>query len=121
MTKLPERPESMINPEATAQVQQINQPKIDDSKALALYANFCRVTGTAEELIIDFGLNPQPMVMPDHPLAVTQRIITNYYTAKRMLHALYVAVQRHEEAFGILETDVQKRMRPGYGQPAPRQ
>ncbi len=111
----------MINPEATAQVQQINQPKIDDSKALALYANFCRVTGTAEELIIDFGLNPQPMVMPDHPLAVTQRIITNYYTAKRMLHALYVAVQRHEEAFGILETDVQKRMRPGYGQPAPRQ
>ena len=87
--------------------------QIDDSKALAFYANFCRVTGTPEELIIDFGLNPQPFGMPTEPIPVTQRIVTNFYTAKRMLHALQLTLQRHEATFGVLETDVQKRVRPG--------
>jgi hypothetical protein len=89
------------------------QVEIDDSKVMALYANFCRVTGTPEELIIDFGLNPQPFGMPTHPIPVTQRIITNFYTAKRMLHALQLTIQRHEATFGVLETDVQKRVRAG--------
>ena len=94
------------------------QVEIDDSKAMALYANFCRVTGTPEELIIDFGLNPQPFGVPTHPIPVTQRIITNFFTAKRMLHALQLTIQRHEATFGVLETDVQKRVRPGApGQP----
>ncbi len=93
------------------------QVQIDDSKALALYANFCRVTGTPEELIIDFGLNPQPFGVPTDPIPVTQRIITNFFTAKRMLHALQLTVQRHEATFGVLETDVQKRVRPGFGGP----
>jgi hypothetical protein len=96
------------------------QVEIDDSKVLALYANFCRVTGTPEELIIDFGLNPQPFGVPTHPIPVTQRIITNFYTAKRMMHALSLTIQRHEAAFGVLETDVQKRMRPGLQQGQPR-
>ncbi|HVX13977.1 MAG TPA: DUF3467 domain-containing protein [Pirellulales bacterium] len=91
--------------------------KVDDSKLTAMYANFCRVTGTPEELIIDFGLNPQPFGVPTEPVIVNQRIVTNFYTAKRMLHALQLTVQRHEQAFGVLETDVQKRvvpsMRPG--------
>jgi hypothetical protein len=98
--------------------QQRVQVEIDDSKVMALYANFCRVTGTPEELIIDFGLNPQPFGVPTHPIPVTQRIITNFYTAKRMLHALNLTIQRHEAAFGVLETDVQKRMRPGLAGPA---
>ena len=93
--------------------QQRVQVKIDDSEALALYANFCRVTGTPEELIIDFGLNPQPFGVPTEPIPVKQRIITNFYTAKRMLHALTLTVQRHEATFGVLETDVQKRVMPG--------
>lgn len=97
------------------------QLQIDDSKAMALYANFCRVTGTPEELIIDFGLNPQPFGVPTEPIPVTQRIITNFYTAKRMLHALQLTIQRHEATFGVLETDVQKRVRPGLMGGPPRQ
>ncbi len=89
------------------------QVEIDDSNALAMYANFCRVTGTPEELIVDFGLNPQPFGVPTQPIPVKQRIITNFYTAKRMLHALQLTIQRHEATFGVLETDVQKRVRPG--------
>ena len=30
---------------------------VDETSIAATYANFCRVTGTPEELIVDFGLN----------------------------------------------------------------
>ena len=90
--------------------QQAARVQVDDAAASCSYANFCRVTGTPEELIIDFGLNSQPFGVPSEPVQITQRIVTNYYTAKRMLHALHLSVQRHEQAFGVLETDVQKRV-----------
>ena len=100
-------------PIAPRQAPQRPQVEIDDSRALASYVNFCRVTGTPEEMIIDFGVNPQPFGVPTGPIPVTQRIITNFYTAKRLLHALGMTIQRHEATFGVLETDVQKRVRPG--------
>lgn len=90
---------------------------VDASKAHAAYANFCRVTGTPEELIIDFGLNTQPMGVPSEPIEVSERIVMNYFTAKRMLSALSMSLQRHEAAFGVLETDVQKRVMPGVMRP----
>lgn len=86
------------------------QVRVDDKNVMCLYANFCRVTGTPEELILDFGLNAQPFGVPTEPVEVKQRIVTNYFTAKRMLQALLMSVQRHEQAFGVLETDVQKRV-----------
>ncbi|MCH2115321.1 MAG: DUF3467 domain-containing protein [Pirellulales bacterium] len=89
---------------------QAGRVQVDESDARCAYANFCRVTGTPEELIVDFGLNAQPFGVPSEPVKITQRIVTNYYTAKRMLHALQLSVQRHEQAFGVLETDVQKRV-----------
>jgi hypothetical protein len=97
---------------APAAPQQMVQIEVEDSHVTASYANFCRVTGSPEELIIDFGLNPQPVGVPKSPIAVTQRVIVNYYTAKRLLHALSLSVQRHEAVFGVLETDIQKRVKP---------
>ncbi len=99
--------------QAAPEAQQRQQVQIDDSKILACYANFCRVTGTPEELIIDFGLNPQPFDVPTSPIPVTQRIITNFYTAKRMLYALQMSIERHEQAFGAVEVNVERRVRPG--------
>lgn len=96
---------------APAAQQQMVQVQVNDSDAIALYANFCRVTGSPEELIIDFGLNPQPVGVPKDPIEVKQRIIVNYFTAKRLLAALNMSVQRHEAVFGILETDIQKRLK----------
>ena len=121
MAKSPDKPEQGAEgtapaeaPAAPAQRQQQRvQVEIDDSGAAACYANFCRVTGTPEELIIDFGLNPQPFGVPTQPIPVTHRIISNFYTAKRMLHALTLTIQRHEATFGVLEIDVQKRVQPG--------
>lgn len=91
------------------------QVKLDESKASVAYANFCRVTGTPEEVIFDFGLNSQPFGAATEAIAVSQRLILSYYTAKRMLAALSMTVQRHEAAFGVLETDVQKRVLPRAG------
>ena len=96
--------------------QQMVQVDVDDSHATAVYSNFCRVTGSPEELIVDFGLNPQPVGVPKSPIVVTQRVIVNYFTAKRLLHALSLSVQRHEAVFGVLETDIQKRLKPGLQQ-----
>lgn len=94
-------------PDAQQEGQRV---QVEDKNALTSYANFCRVTGTPEELIIDFGLNAQPFGVPQEAVVITQRLVTNYFTAKRLLHALHLSVQRHEQAFGVLETDVNKRV-----------
>ena len=101
--------------QASPEQQARQRVEVVDRNAVCLYANFCRVTGTPEELILDFGLNAQPFGVPTEPVEVKQRIVTNYFTAKRMLQALHMSVQRHEQAFGVLETDVQKRVVGGRG------
>ena len=85
--------------------------QINDADAVADYANFCRISGTPEELLIDFGLNPQPQGSPTEPIVVTQRIVTSWHTAKRLLSALKMSVDRHENVFGVLETDIHQRIR----------
>ncbi len=107
--------------QATQDAPQAARPQIqiDDSKAHSAYANFCRVTGTPEELILDFGLNSQPFGVPTEPVSVDQRLILNFYTAKRMMHALQMTIQRQEATFGVLETNVQKRVNPAIRQSAP--
>jgi len=95
---------------AQHQIHQVPRVEVTDKNAISLYANFCRVTGTPEELILDFGLNAQPGGAPTEPVDVKQRIVVNYFTAKRMVMALHMSVQKHEQAFGVLETDVQKRI-----------
>ena len=105
---------------AAADGGQPRQPQIqvDESKAITAYANFCRVTGTPEELIVDFALNQQSTGIPTKPIEVNQRIVVNFYTAKRLLAALQLSIQRHEATFGVLETDIQKRVRPSAQRPA---
>jgi len=107
---------STTEPAAQAQTQQPVQVQVNDDHAVATYANFCRVTGSPEELIVDFGLNPQPIGVPKDPIQVKQRIIVNFFTAKRLLAALQMSVARHEQVFGVLETDINKRVRPGLAQ-----
>ncbi len=112
-TAAPSAPEQNAQPAAPPP----QKLEIDESSVVSCYANFCRVTGSPEELIIDFGLNNQPMGVPKEPIKVTQRLIVNFYTAKRLLGALSMAVQRHEAAFGVLETDIQRRLQRGAGGP----
>ncbi|WP_436714688.1 DUF3467 domain-containing protein [Roseiconus lacunae] len=110
------KPDAAAPPAEQAQTQQPVQVQVNDDNALAAYANFCRVTGSPEELIVDFGLNPQPIGVPKEPIEVKQRIIVNFFTAKRLLAALQMSIARHEAVFGVLETDINKRVRPGLAQ-----
>ena len=118
MAKKPESEEPKAAPAApqegqpAAEQQARQQLQVDDHGAITTYANFCRVTGTPEELIIDVGLNSQPVGPQTEPIKINQRLVVNYYTAKRMLAALNMSIQRHEAAFGVLETDIQKRVQP---------
>lgn len=101
--------DEVVTPQPTQSQRQAVQ--INDENASSIYANFCRVTGAPEELLVDFGLNPQPVGVPTQPINISQRVVMNYYTAKRMLHALQLTLQRHEALFGVLELDVNKRLR----------
>ncbi|GAB5441576.1 MAG: hypothetical protein Fues2KO_19250 [Fuerstiella sp.] len=110
-----ESPAQTEAPAAAAGQQQAQAPQqelvVDDSQAHAGYANFCRVSSTPEELILDLGLNPTPYATGKVDVKVNQRIILNHYTAKRLWQALSMALQRHEQAFGVLEIDVRKRVK----------
>ena len=60
----------------------------NEQKLAATYANFCRVTGTPEELVVDFGLNLAYSDADLAPIELTPRVVMNFYTAKRLFHAL---------------------------------
>ncbi len=99
-------------PEEAARVQ-VPQPTInlDDSQVEAIYANLCRVSSTPEEVILDLALNPNPVGGQSVEIRVSQRVILNHFTAKRLAALLAATVQRHEQTFGVLETDVRKRVK----------
>jgi hypothetical protein len=82
---------------------------------MPIYMNFCRVTGTPEEVILDFALIAGPDRAPATPVKLTQRIVFNFFTAKRLLMALLFAIQKHERDFGPIETDVNRRMKTAGG------
>jgi len=85
---------------------------LDESSVEASYSNFCRVTGTPEEVIIDFALNPNPFSRQDQKVKIDKRLVMNQYTAKRLYAALQQTIMRHEQNFGVIELNVQRRLSP---------
>jgi hypothetical protein len=83
---------------------------LNDRDAHSAYSNFARVTATPEEVILDFALNPNPFAQGRHEVKITQRLILNFYTAKRLCRALVATLQRIESSFGPIELDVQRRV-----------
>lgn len=85
--------------------------EVDDASVEAAYANWCRVSSTPEEVILDLALNPNPLATGVQRVRVAQRVILNHYTAKRLAALLAASVERHEQMFGTVETDVRKRLK----------
>jgi hypothetical protein len=102
--------ESTVAEPTTPPTQQQSFP-VDTSRLTTSYANFARVTGTPEELVLDFGLNTQMSPTPTEAVQLTHRLVVNFYTAKRLLGALHMALQQHEGVYGVVETDIMKRAR----------
>ncbi len=104
------------DPEGQAR-QQTGQPqvrvRIDERDMTTSYANAFRANPTADEVMIDFGLN-LPMGNPQDgqneiAFQINNRVIMNFYAAKRLALALGQMVRRYEQEFGELEMDVAKR------------
>jgi hypothetical protein len=103
-----------IEEQAREQAGQQVQLRIDEAGMETTYANAFRTNGTAEEVILDFGLNligpaAQPQAQPQILFKVNQRVVMNYYSVKRLAITLSQLIRRHEEQFGELEMDVTKR------------
>lgn len=56
------------------------------------------------------GMNPNPYATGETTVKYLQRLVHNPFTAKRSLSALSMAVQRHGNAFGEVQTDVRRRL-----------
>jgi hypothetical protein len=85
----------------------------DYSQLSTVYTNFCRVSVTPEELVLDFGLNTQMAPHPTEAIKLTHRVVMNFYTAKRLMNALLGVVSQYENTYGVLELDFQRRARTG--------
>ena len=89
----------------------LTQFPTDYSQLTSLYSNFARVTIGPEELILDFGLNTQMTPNVQEPIKVTQRVVMNFFAAKRLMGALVGVVQQLEKAYGPIDENWQKQFR----------
>jgi hypothetical protein len=105
-------------PEGTAAAPPPAQFATDTSHLSTVYTNFCRVSVTPEELVLDFGLNTQLTPVPTEPVRLSHRVVMNFFTAKRLMNALLSVINQYESTYGVLELDFQRRARgrgPGGG------
>lgn len=108
-------PATPATPAAGQPAQQEVRVRLDERNLHAgYYTNGFRTSATPEEVILDFGLNlinpvTQQGGQPEFVFQAGERIIMNYFTAKRLALTLGQMVRRHEEQFGDLELDANKR------------
>ncbi len=113
--KSDEQEDKPIEAQAREQTgQQQVRLRIDERNMSTSYANAFRANGTAEEVMLDFGLNilipsGQEQTQPEIIFKINERVVLNYYSAKRLAITLSQLIRRHEEQFGELELDVAKR------------
>ena len=104
-----------VEAQAAQQTGQRVRMRIDERELQTNYANAFRANGTAEEVVLDFGLNmPVPSEQQDQleiVFKICNRIVMNYYSTKRLAITLTQLIRRHEEQYGELEMDVAKRQK----------
>jgi hypothetical protein len=94
------------------------QLRIDESRMQTTYANTIRTATTADEVVMDFGLNMPMPAQNDQPsmtFAVGSRVVMNWAGAKRLAMSLQQIVGQYEKNFGTIELDRGQ----GQRQPAP--
>lgn len=105
------------NPEQQRQVQL----RIDESKMNTTYANTIRTSTTAEEVVLDFGMNlpvPGQDNQPAILFSVGSRVVLNWRGAKRLAISLGQIIRQYEERNG--EISLQPATTPPAGTPGPK-
>ena len=104
-----------------AQAPQQIQIPLDVSKMQSVYCNFFRLSlsSSTEEVLMDVGMHTgiMPSQTSVEPIHLTHRVVLNPFVAKRLMESLRQIVARHEQAFGVLELDPQRRLRGGVQRP----
>lgn len=86
--------------------QQQVQIRIDESKMQTHYANTMRTHSTADEVVLDFGLNmPQQNQEGQTFLnfGVSARVVTPWAGAKRLAMSLNQLISQYEQRFGEIQ------------------
>ena len=118
MSEEPRVPE--VNPKPEEATGQQVRMRIDEREMESIYSNAFRTNASADEVFVDFGINhtvpTQNKSDGEGPAAeilfkLDQRVIMNYYTAKRLAITLSNIVRRHEERFGELKLNVADRVK----------
>src|SRR3954463_13083103 len=88
-------------------------PQIEQTELKVSYANVCRIAQTPNEVIVDFGMNPNffGVILEEEVLKLDNRIILSHDAAKRLCIHLTATIQNFEARYGVIELDVAKRLK----------
>ena len=118
MSEEANKTEAAAPPVPAAPAEQQMRLTVNTANMTTSYSNFFRVTATFEEMVMDFGLHSGLMTQSGpEAVRINQRMVMSFPTAKRLLAALNMAISRHEQVFGAVEVDPQRRFRNQPGQP----
>lgn len=99
-------------PAEPATPPQQTQIRVDASNLKTTYANLAAISANVSEFYLTFGLNTDPYSQsPAEPVRFESRIIMTPDAAKRLCLNLTATLQAYEQRFGIVELDLQKRIR----------
>jgi hypothetical protein len=79
--------------------QMLSLPELSTGRMQVNYANLCRGMMTAEEVVLDFGFNPNSggRVL-DEPAEVSSRIIMSVPSTVRLYQLLHALLAKRQEA-----------------------
>ena len=98
---------SLTNPSQTTQPTNATPSvQFDVSNLQSSYANVCNVSSTREEVVLAFGVNNVwEQAQANIQVQLTNRIVLNPYSAKRLAAVLNRVVAEYEAKFGTLKDD----------------
>jgi hypothetical protein len=90
--------------EEPATNDQASAPELLTEKMQVSYANLCRGMMTAEEIVLDFGFNPNSGgKVLDEPAALTSRIIMSVPSTVRLYQLLHALLAKRQEAVQAIQ------------------
>lgn len=79
----------------------------DSSQVKSTYANVCNVTGTREEVVLDFGVyHPWEREAGAGGIKLTNRVVLSPFAVKRLAMMLNTLTHEYEARYGKLDLNV---------------
>lgn len=105
-------PKPFMSEESSTSVPEQSQIKVDMSSAKTSYANVAGIAANINEVYLTFGINPDPYnPTPTEAVKMENRVIMTPDAAKRLCLNLTATLGAYEQRFGIIELDLQKRVK----------